>query len=288
MAKLLRSNGTVLGPQITLFPGNHLSFKVSGLGHNRKHLVLRSTDAKVKVVPVKVNDRYVEQNLRLEIQEHSIVSRQVVHVEAYVSGTSGRPEAKDANTLRLIVEILPRLELPAADTEAGILARMLITENAGPEHDLFVSLDDARECMQWMIHVMSNRLKLGPHHFSARGATNLTNLIKAPNQVRGFEGYPRIAAEQDKVLRNTLANANDGSHKLNKAYRTYAEHAIRLATERKIGSDPCATGLYAWRTDGSDSPGHNFVKFRKKGGQDFYTLTTAFLDSLKPKTVLAR
>ena len=59
------------------------------------------------------------------------------------------------------MEVLPRLELPDAGTEAGILARMLVVENANPDSDKFSSLDEALKCMQWMVHVLRNRLKLG-------------------------------------------------------------------------------------------------------------------------------
>lgn len=273
-----------MGPQITLFPGNRLSFKVSGLGPNKKHLVLKSTDSALNVVALRVNDRNIEQSLRLDVQEHSIVGRRVAHVEAHVSDAQGRPQLKDGNTPRLIVEILPRLELPDENTEAGILARMLIVENAGPENPRFISLDEARESMLWMALVLRNRLKLGPEHFSARGATNVTTLIKAPNQVEGFEAYPTIAPKQDKLLKDSLAAANDGTHRFQKQYMVYVAHAIAAATGEKTGADPSPAGLYAWRTQGARSPGANFKKFQTIGGQDFYTLTEAFLSSLKPET----
>lgn len=164
---------------------------------------------------------------------------------------------------------------------------MLITENAGPTHPQFVSLDEALESMQWMTHVLRNRLELGPEHFYARGATSLTALIKAHNQVDGFEKYPRIAEKQNDVLTKTLDIANDGADSRSERHRTYVEHALAVA-KGKVGSDPCPTKLYAWRTAGSKSPGDNFVNFQLKGGQQFYTLADAFLTRLKPKTVGTR
>jgi hypothetical protein len=284
MAKLLRSNGAPLGAQITLFPGNRLQFKVSGLGPNRKHLVLRSTDSVLSVVPLRVDDRRAEQVLRLEVQDHSIVSRRVVHLDAYVTDAQGRLQHKDSNTARLTVELEPRLKLPEADTEAGILARMLIVENAAPSHPKFVSLDESLESMQWMVHVLRNRLKLGPQHFSARGASTLTTLIKAQRQVEGFEQFPQLAPAQNVTLNAILNLAHDGADNRYRSHQIFVEHAIAVSKGTKAGADPCPKKLYAWKTEGSDSPGHNFVKFRAKGGQDFYTLTDAFLAQLTPNT----
>lgn len=283
MSKLLRSNGAPLGAQITLFPGNRLQFKVSGLGPNRKHLVFRSSDSALSITPLKVDDRKIEQVLRLEVQDHGIVCRRVVHVDAYVSDAQGRPQQKDMNTARLAVEVQCALKLPQEDTEAGILARMLIVENAAPSHPKFVSLDEALESMQWMVHALRNRLKLGAHHFSAHGATTLTALIRAKRQVEGFEQYPRLPFRQNSTLNAILNVAHDGTDSRYKAHRLFVEHAIAVASGEKPGADPCPTKLYAWKTEGADSPGHNFIKFQSKGGQDFYTLTNAFLAKLEPK-----
>ncbi|WP_454763552.1 hypothetical protein [Cupriavidus campinensis] len=288
MARLLRSNGALVGAQITLFPGNRLQLRVSGLGPNRKHLVLKSSDSALRVVPLKVNDKNIEQVLRLEVQEHSIVCRRVVHVDAYVTDAQGRPQHKDINTARLTVEVAPRLTLPDENSEAGILARMLIVENASPDHEKYVNQSEARESMQWMVHVLRNRLRLGPQHFAARGATDLTALIKGRNQVKGFENYPTIAASQNQLLNHTLDIAHDGTHARQKEYITYVASAVAVAKGENIDPDPSPTGLYAWRTSDSRDPGHNFRRFRSKGGQDFYTLTDAFLAGLQPKVNATR
>ncbi|WP_454765123.1 hypothetical protein [Cupriavidus campinensis] len=283
MAKLLRRNGTAIGAQITLFAGNQLPFKVSGLGPNRMHLDLKSSDFALKIVPVRVNDRDIEQLLRMEVNDAGIVSRRLIHIDAYVRGTT----QKDSNTARLSVEVLPKIDLPDANTEAGILARMLIVENANPEDPRFVSQTEALESMQWMLHVMRNRLKLGARHFAANGAHGVAALIKAPNQVEGFEEYPSIAPRQADLLKTAMSIANDGTHAKNAAYRQFVESAIAVAMGRQFDTDPCSTGLYAWRSEGSDSPGANFQVFRSRGGQDFYTLTKSFLEQLSTRGVKA-
>jgi hypothetical protein len=278
MARLLRNNGTLLPPQITLFAGNSLSLKVSGLALNKRHLILRSSDSALKIVPIKVNHKNVEQNLKLEVNAHGIVCRRLVHVEAYISDAQGRAEQKDIDTPRLAVEILPRLELPAVDSEAGIVARMLIAENAGPGHRLFVNQNEALESMQWMRHVLLNRLKLGSRHFSAGQANTLTEIIKARNQVEGFEDYPRILEKQRRLIEEALNTANNGADVGSERQRIYIQAVISVAKGEIPGADPCPTKLYAWRTTDSRSPGDNFVKFKIKGGQDFYTLRKEFID----------
>ena len=285
MAKLLRNDGSVIGAQITLVAGDGLPFKVSGLGPNRRHLILMSNHRSVRIVPVSVNHRNIEQRLKLEVSECGVSCRQIAHVEAYVSDERGHPLRRDLDTPRFTVQILPKLELPPAVTETGMLVRMLISENAGPEHRRFVNLNEAREAMQWMVVVLRNRLKLGARHFAAgQHASTLEALIKAPNQVEGFEKYPSITPPQQDLIDEVTKNANDGTHRLNKQYRDYLETALAVARGELTGADPCPTSLYAWRTAGTKSPGDNFVKFTEKGGQDFYTLTNDFISKVQPQT----
>ncbi|TKC83617.1 hypothetical protein FAZ69_24380 [Trinickia terrae] len=285
MARLLRNDGTTIGGQITLVAGNRLPFKVSGLGPNGRHLILTSDHHSVRIFPIRADHRNVEQRLMLEAHGCGVSCSQIAHVEAYVSDERGQPLRRDFDTDRLAVQILPKLELPPAVTETGMLARMLISENAGPESPDFVSLNEARVAMQWMVVVLRNRLKLGAQHFaSGRHATTLESLIKAPNQVDGFENYPSIRPKQQQLIDKVAANANEGTHRLNKQYRDYPETALAVARGELTSADPCPTGLYAWRTSEAKSPGDNFVQFATKGGQDFYTLTNDFISKAQSRT----
>ncbi len=285
MATWLRNDGSLIGAQITLVAGNALPFKVSGLGPNRRHLILMSSHRSVRIVPVSVNHANTEQRLRLEVGECGVSCQQMARVETYVSDEHGHPLRRDFDTPPLDVQILPKLELPPAMTETGVLARMLISENAGPESMRFVSLNEARDAMQGMVIVLRNRLKLGARHFAAgRDASTLEALIKAPNQVDGFEKYPDIVHKQKDLIDKVIKNSNDGTHKLNKQYRDYVEIALAVARGELTSIDPCPTGLYAWRSKGAKPPGDNFVKFATKGGQDFYTLKGDFLAKAQPQT----
>jgi hypothetical protein len=95
--------------------------------------------------------------------------------------------------------------------------------------------------------------------------------------VDGFMGYPHIAFKQQSLLDGVLNIANDSTHRNFSTTREYVQAAIDVARGLRAGSDPCPTGLYAWRTAGSKPPSENFIKYQTKGGQDFYTLTPAFL-----------
>jgi hypothetical protein len=165
---------------------------------------------------------------------------------------------------------------------------MLVVENRPPSHRKFTSHADVLEAMQWMVHVLRNRLNLGPEHFSARGATTLTNLIKGRNQVEGFEKYPIIAFDPNERLQEALGIANDGTDNRHSAQRLFLKNVVAVATGEMPGTDPCPTRLYAWRAEESASPGNNFEKFQSKGGQDFYTLTRTFLNDAKSRNAKQR
>lgn len=180
---------------------------------------------------------------------------------------------------RVDVSVAAVLDLPAVTIQAGLLARMLVVEGITPGLPQFVSQAEARQAMQWMRFVFANRLAFGVQHFgvSKPGAT-LTDLITAPDQVHGFQSYPTIAAGQQTLIDRVVKYANDGTHQKFSAYREYLQSALDVAGGTDLGTDPCPTGLYAWRTQGASSPGSNFVKYQTRGGQDFYTLTQEFKD----------
>ncbi|MCC8393537.1 hypothetical protein LJ656_13135 [Paraburkholderia sp. MMS20-SJTR3] len=267
-----RMNRTPLPRHLTLVAGNSFHFKVLGLGVDRKHVVFKASTTSVKIAVISANPHNREQTLRLDTQ--SVVrAREHATLSAYLAT---RPTHKATADIELTIE--PRLELSLAGTESNILASMLIVENITPGQRNFSSVDQALTSMQWMRWVLLNRLRLGPAHFGApKSSTTLTDLIKAPNQVKGFARYPSIEPGQKIVLDDVLKIANDSSDKNFETYRKYVQNAIDVAKGHKLGSDPCPTGLYAWRTSGRASPGPNFVLYESRGGQDFYTLTNSFL-----------
>jgi hypothetical protein len=288
MVEIYRSNGAKMGAQISLCAGNRLNIKLIGFGPNRKHWILRSTDPALKVVPLRVDERCAEQRLRLDVAADGIVSRRVAYVEVYVGDERGRPLRREANGSRLAVEIVPALALPDAESEAGLLARMLIVESAGPEHVSYRGEVEALLAMQWMRHVLVNRFRLGTKYFGAAGRASVQALITADGQVEGFERYPLMEAKQKRLLEAVVTIANDGADVRYPRYRAYLENALKVALGKAPGTDPSSTGLYAWRTEGARGPGRNFVMYGSKGGQDFYGLTESFLEQVRNDRSTAR
>jgi hypothetical protein len=269
MARYLRMNGDSIGPDLILISGNSLPFKIHGHGPDRKHLLIKSSSTSLKVLPVAVNHQNIEQRLKFEVQK--VVARTPVTIRAYTQNGDA-----DLRTMVLNVVLLPLLELPSVDSEEGILVRVLLLENVAPSNPKFVSQSETLLAMQWMRHVLMNRLKFGPKYFGAGNANNLSAFIKAPNQVDGFESYPTLTVELSIRLADIIKIANDGSDKRYSACREHVQNALDVVNGAKAGSDPCPAGLYAWRTADARSPGANFVKYQTRGGQDFYTLTQEF------------
>jgi hypothetical protein len=274
MARLLRMNNDSVPSNLTLIAGNTYPFKVSGFGTDKKHIIIKSSSPAVKIIVIKADSNNLEQSLRLEIQTE-ILNRSQAKLIAYLAS---QPNQKDLLTQEISVVIEPTMELPPIGTESGAIARVLIVENITPGNPRFFSNDNTLNCMQWMRWVLVNRLRFGSIHFgSKKTTTNLIELIKAPNQIDGFEHYPHISEAKNKMLNDVLTLANDSTNKNFLLYRQYVQNAIDVAQGFKSAIDPCSTGLYAWRTSGKGSPGKNFIPYQSKGGQDFYTLSEAFI-----------
>ena len=273
---LERMNRTPLSHNLTLVAGNTFPFKVSGFGSDKKHVVVKTSSSSVKVVVVSANPHNREQTLRLDA--HPLVrATERATLSTYLAS---QPDQKATPDIALTIE--PVLKLAPIGSEEHIVASMLIVENITPGQHNFASVDEALVGMQWMRWVLVNRLRFGSTHFGAdRSATTLTDLIKAPNQIKGFERYPSIETGQKMVLDDVLKMANDSTNAKFRTYRQYVRNAIEVARGLSSGTDPCPTGLYAWRTSGRGSPGRNFVLYESRGGQDFYTLSDAF--SKNPK-----
>ncbi|PPC75402.1 hypothetical protein C4K68_20770 [Pokkaliibacter plantistimulans] len=284
MAKLYRNNRAPLGNKITLVAGNSLPIKVEGLGSNRRHIVLKSRNPQLLTVSaVQVNDRMLEQSLRIEVRRDGIVTSQRTFLDAFLNDGTPALSKKDQTTAPLEVEVLPEIRLPADSTEVGMLTRMLLVENITPGLPNYKE-SDVVETMKWMRFVLNNRLQLGPKHFAAGNeVSSVSMLIRAPNQIEGFEQYPQLKTQHQMMLKDIVKSANDGSDKNNAKYRTFLQAAIDIASMSvsQLGQDPCQSGLYSWRTTGSGSPGSNFVFFADKGGQTFYTLSDDFLSKAK-------
>lgn len=271
MPTYLRYDRTSVPTRLTLVIGNVFQFKVSGQGADHKHVNVVSSSSAVTVTVISADPHNAEQSLKLFAKQPTAGTPALLR--AFTQ--DGKPEP----TLPVLeVSVEPELTLPDANTEAGALARLLLVENVTPGQRGFDAAETAT-AMRWMRWVFINQLAFGSQYF-ARGkkVTTVTELIKAPGQIAGFENYPLLGPEQKQVLTQVLSIHNNAADSRFMKSRQYVQDAIAVAQadEKALGPDPCPTGLYGWRTANSSSPGSNYVKFKTQGGQDFYTLTAAF------------
>jgi hypothetical protein len=268
------SNNLVVPPQITMTVGDTLHLKLDGeLGRDAKavHFIVNCDNPRMGVVGITSKSDPKNSEQAIVVTAKSQV--QLIWIMAFEQ--DGKPSSKVPS---FAIKIEPKIVLPPENTEAGVLARMLIAENIMPSGSGF-NLDESLMAMQWMRIVLENRLNFSyPHTLQVpNGAKTFMALIKSKGVVEGFEAYPVIAGKKAKDIREALEYANKGTHPKFSFYRGYAQNAIDIATGRKRGIDPCQRKLYGWKTVGSEPPSENFEVFKDLGGQTFYTLTDEFL-----------
>jgi hypothetical protein len=278
------SNNLVVPPQITMTVGDTLHLKLDGeLERDAKavHFIVNCDNPRMGVVEITSKSDPKNSEQAIVVTAKSQV--QLIWIKAY--GKDGKPSSQVPS---FAIKIEPKIVLPPENTEAGVLARMLIAENIMPSAKSFTTLEDSMTAMQWMRIVLENRLNFSyPHTLQVpNGAKTFMALIKSKGVVEGFEAYPVIAKGKGENIRKALEYANKGTHPKFSFYRGYVQNAIDVATGRKKGTEPCPKKLYGWMTIGAGSPGKNFEVFKDFGGQTFYTLTDAFLaDPLQRKEV---
>jgi hypothetical protein len=281
-----RNSGQAMTGEITLVKGNVLPFKVVGLGSNGKHILVESSHSCVKIESgqgrnkgkVKPDDRSIEQPLTMTA-EHECVATLFGYEMKPVSG--GRLVKERSILLSpLSVRVVPCIELPPPESDAGMIARLLLAESQGPEHKGFTHLEISLESMRWMYWVLHNRLAFPhPGTFGIK-QKNMRGVITAKGQFEGFVGYPEIAETQLEHINRIMKAANEGGDMRFNTYRSHVENAIEVATGRfPLDRDPCPTGLYGWKTVGSKHSGGRFVLYREYAGQYFYTLSEEFLSN---------
>lgn len=215
-----------------------------------------NTNLQVEGIRRNPQSRLVEFRLRVA----SIQACWIAVVTATHGGTSA--------TLNVGVD--PPIALADANTVPGAVARLLMAEARGPSHVGYVATDSLRS-MRWMRRVLENRLANNPRQFLAPGATSLIDIIRAPNQFAGFSNYPNYDTVIRARLQAMLNIANNDSDPRQQRFREFVQNAMSVAQAAAI-ADPCPTGLYGWRTQGSAGPGGRFVVYQTVAGNTFYTL----------------
>jgi hypothetical protein len=184
-----------------------------------------------------------------------------------VAGKAVVTATHEHESIQLNVLVGARLELPTREPYL-MLTDLFLSENPTPEDPGYNAVE-VEISMKWMWVVLQNRRKDPVRFGAANGA--LESIVKADGQVKGFENYPVIAKKQKSRLETIIDRANDDEHPQQAAYERLLETATMVANFTLM-EDPCPTGLYGWRTIGSKSPGGDFVEWKQKAGNQFYTL----------------
>jgi hypothetical protein len=172
---------------------------------------------------------------------------------------------------KVAVTVLDKLVMPGAAGEEGLIVRLLLAENLAPGQPGYDAAD-SKKSMQWMRVVLANRLKNNPAQFAAPDAKNITDIVKAKQQFEGFEKYPTLNAKLSARINEIVQIANNDNDARQERYVQFLQDALDVAKGPLI-TDPCPTGLYGWKTDGSTPPGGRFEKYSAPlSGNQFYTL----------------
>jgi hypothetical protein len=208
-----------------------------------------------------------------DLYKFTVTAKKVGSAQIDVSGTGRADIRGQLLMVGLPVTVLPRLELPNANTDAGALARLFLAEVPNP-WDRIYQAADARRAMQWMHRVLVNRLNNHPEQFMARGAQNLRDVIRGPNQIAGFAAYPVLAADVDRRIQQVVDAGNNDTLGRQGQFIDFVQAALDVANELIAIPDPCPTGLYGWRTAGRPYPERKtrYKFYQTLAGNDFYTL----------------
>lgn len=160
------------------------------------------------------------------------------------------------------------IALPAAGTDAGLLARLFLAECPGPGT---AGATDAAitEVMTLMRVVLQNRLAQPSGRWGSAGATGLADVVRSRGQFEGFGGYPTLSTAVSGRIAEFVRIANDAADRRQPAMRAHVARAIAVASGPRP-TDPTNTGLYWWRTQNSGAPGTGVTVYKSLLGNTFY------------------
>jgi len=247
----------------TMHTGGTKRLRLAGVGGDRSVLSVDSTNSTV-----------VSQTLLALFSGPKGIW--TVHLQARSKGSAEiQAKLKGAVVATIAVTVVEKLALPAEATEEGMLARLLLAESTNPGQPGYYAWK-AKTAMQWMRVVLANRLNYSnPEEFYAKGAKTLADIVKAkPEQFKGFQDYPKIGADQSKVIDDIVNIANSDSDTRQEKCAQFLQGALEVASSKTLIPDPCPTGLYGWKTAGHKPPRGDLVKYGDpQSGNQFYTLS---------------
>jgi hypothetical protein len=263
----------------TLVEGNTLILKLNGVSAGGKavHYEITSDGGSCLQIKTKTPAGQLEQIIYINVgpcvsQTHFTV-RATLPKDAKTNG-------KALPVIPLEIKVVPEIVLPEATTDAGLIARVLLSEALGPEMPGYKGGATSRESMDLMRQVLDNRLYAAKTKLAY--AVNLTkqdglySVVTAPKQIDGFEGG--ISENTENRVQKIIGNANNGTYRKFKEIRAHVEYALKVAKRQpSLPSRITASTLTHWRTNATGAPTGNSVKSIKVGGQQFWTLSGKFL-----------
>jgi hypothetical protein len=266
MAAFRRSpNGPIIATLVVLRRVDrevYLYFKGDDAGRD-EITVTSNTPAIVDVTALKMND--APQGIRqVRVVPRKIGQTEIVASSAVESGGSIQ------KLLSLSIRVVEPVALPDPATDVGALARLFLAEARGP---LRPGYDEERTALsvRLMHLVIRNRITTHPQRFLASSAS-VRAVIEARHQFDGFERYPSIAADPQKVIDNTLFAANDNNRPNQDAVIRHIQLAIDTASRSTPIPDPTrpSHAIVYWRTQGAPSPNPKAIVYETIAGNTFY------------------
>jgi hypothetical protein len=288
------NNGSSVPNQITLVEGDTLTLKLDGQPHQgrARHFIIKSsTSATVEVVRQNADPKIREQSIVIAARSTgpTAILRAYGPVDNAEAVCKGVPDLACVPTVS--VTVVPKITLPPENTDAGILARVLLAESLSPERDAYGDGEDVLKAMRKMRIVLENRLK------AAQASTALKSYVactpatmdfrgiifanqcgkKQEIQINGFVGN-RIHAEVLKTINGMVSNANNGIYQKFKLFRRHVEEAIDVATGLNLDNKPLSSAsLLYWRTKDASTPSNWAILREAIAEQQFYSLTEGYL-----------
>ncbi|MDR1462716.1 MAG: hypothetical protein LBI68_06235 [Azoarcus sp.] len=189
------SNGHDVSGPITLVEGNTLKLKLDGVKAAGKALRYEvSSDGAPCPLRVTTNARSNQLEQAVIIHVTQCVSQSHFTVRAVLpKGTETNGASIPVTPLQ--IEIVPKIVLPPATTDAGLIVRLLLAEALSPLKSSYGNGAEACEAIGLMLQVLGARLyasttDLGPSINLVPKGSGLRKIVFAPRQIEGFQGIP--------------------------------------------------------------------------------------------------
>lgn len=259
MAEFQRTNGVKVGSPITVTVCKAVHLKVIP---GSKEPLPTATATPEKIA------RVINAHARITANFTTFQLEGVLPGKAILQATGGTPGKVLAGPIDIIIENC--VELPSAQTDAGLFARLFLAEAPNPEDPHYTIPEDVKVSMSWMRVVVENRLAKPRVEWASAGAKTLADVVRAEGQFAGFSKYPYLPNNIQRNIDDAIRIANDGEDSRRSAYKAHVDAALTVAAMPKV-IDPSQNGLYWWRTSESGKPSAAVKMFMTKAGNTFFT-----------------